>query len=168
MRCDRLISAILTQGSDEVMLISRKGQALRIAESQIREMGRSARGVRGIALKDDDELAAMLRVNEEESMLIITQNGYGKRVNYNLFSAHSRGTHGQTIYAPDEASGEVIKAVSVREEDEVMVITSMGKTIKLNVSSVRRMGKAARGVRIVNIDPPDFVIGMDKIVQQQD
>jgi DNA gyrase subunit A len=60
----------------------------------------------------------------------------------------------------------VIKAITVREEDEVMVITSMGKTIKLNVSAVRQMGKAARGVRIVNIDPPDLVIGMDKIVQQ--
>ncbi|HPL72375.1 MAG TPA: DNA gyrase C-terminal beta-propeller domain-containing protein, partial [Rectinema sp.] len=74
---DKLISAILTQGSDEVMLISRKGQALRIHESQVREMGRTARGVRGISLHESDELAAMLRVNPNESMLIITQNGFG-------------------------------------------------------------------------------------------
>jgi len=165
---DRLVSAILTHGSDEVVLISRKGQALRIEESQVREMGRTARGVRGISLRDDDELAAMLRVEPQESMLIITQNGSGKRVKYDLFNSHARGTHGQTIYDPDEASGEVIKAVSVCEEDEVMVITSTGKTIKLSVSSVREMGKAARGVRIVNIEPPDSVIGMDKIIQQQE
>jgi len=164
---DRLISAILTQGSDEVMLISRKGQALRIHESQVREMGRTARGVRGISLHESDELAAMLRVDPNESMLIITQNGFGKRVNYGLFNVHSRGTKGQTIYSPDESSGEVVKGVSVQEEDEVMVITSTGKTIKLNVSSVRQMGKGARGVRIVNIEPPDFVIGIDKIVQEQ-
>jgi DNA gyrase subunit A len=163
---DRLVSAILTGGTDEVMLISRKGLALRIQESQVRQMGRTARGVRGLTLQEEDELAAMLRVNSEESMLIITQNGYGKRVKYDLFTPHSRGTRGQIIYEPDESSGEVIKAITVREEDEVMVITSMGKTIKLNVSAVRQMGKAARGVRIVNIDPPDLVIGMDKIVQQ--
>ncbi|HAL93260.1 MAG TPA: DNA gyrase subunit A, partial [Spirochaetaceae bacterium] len=95
---DKLISAILTQGSDEVMLISRKGQALRIHESQVREMGRTARGVRGISLHESDELAAMLRVNPNESMLIITQNGFGKRVSYDLFNVHSRGTKGQTIY----------------------------------------------------------------------
>ena len=165
---DRLISAILTQGSDEVMLISRKGQALRIHESQVREMGRTARGVRGISLHESDELAAMLRVDPNESMLIITQNGFGKRVSYGLFNVHSRGTKGQTIYSPDESSGEVVKGVSVQEEDEVMVITSTGKTIKLNVSSVRQMGKGARGVRIVNIEPPDFVIGIDKIVQEEE
>ncbi len=163
---DRLVSAILTGGTDEVMLISRKGLALRMQESQVRQMGRTARGVRGLTLQEEDELAAMLRVDSEESMLIITQNGYGKRVKYDLFTPHSRGTRGQIIYEPDESSGEVIKAITVREEDEVMVITSMGKTIKLNVSAVRQMGKAARGVRIVNIDPPDLVIGMDKIVQQ--
>lgn len=165
---DRLVSAILTGGSDEVVLLSRKGLALRMAEAQVRQMGRTARGVRGILLQDKDELAAMLRVDSQQSMLIITQNGSGKRVKYDLFSSHSRGTHGQIIYDPDEASGEVIQAVSVQEEDEVMVITSMGKTIKLSVSSVREMGKTARGVRIVNIDPPDFVIGMDKIIPQQE
>ncbi|MCX8013360.1 MAG: DNA gyrase subunit A, partial [Rectinema sp.] len=165
---DRLVSAILTGGHDEVVLISRKGLALRMKESEVREMGRQARGVRGINLKESDELAAMLRVDQEESMLVITHNGYGKRVKYELFNAHSRGTQGQMIYDPDEASGEVIKAISVAEEDEVMVITSTGKTIKLDVSTVRQMGKTARGVRIVNIEPPDFVIGMDKVVQQQE
>jgi DNA gyrase subunit A len=165
---DRLVSAILTGGSDEVVLISRNGLALRMEESQVRQMGRTARGVRGISLQEGDELAAMLRVDSQESMLIITQKGSGKRVRYELFAPHARGTHGQIIYDPDEASGEVIKAVSVREEDEVVVITSTGKTIKLSVSSVREMGKAAHGVRIVNIDPPDSVIGMDKIIQQQE
>jgi len=165
---DRLVSAILTGGSDEVVLLSRKGLALRMGESQVRQMGRTARGVRGISLQENDELAAMLRVDSEESMLIITQNGSGKRVKYELFTPHTRGTHGQIIYAPDDASGEVIKAGSVREEDEGMVITSTGKTIKLSVSAVREMGKAAHGVRIVNIEPPDSVIGMDKIIQQQE
>jgi DNA gyrase subunit A len=165
---DRLVSAILTGGSDEVVLISRNGLALRMEESQVRQMGRTARGVRGISLQEGDELAAMLRVDSQESMLIITQKGSGKRVRYELFTPHARGTHGQIIYDPDEASGEVIKAVSVREEDEVVAITSTGKTIKLSVSSVREMGKAAHGVRIVNIDPPDSVIGMDKIIQQQE
>lgn len=163
---DTLVSAILTNGNDEVMLISRKGLALRMNEVEVRQMGRTARGVRGMMLQENDELAAMLRVNNEESMLIITENGYGKRVRYEHFTPHSRGTRGQIIYDPDEKSGEVIQAVSVKDDEEVMVITSTGKTIKLEVGDVRQMGKTARGVRIVNIEPPDYVIGMDRIIAQ--
>ena len=164
---DRLVSACLTGGQDEVMLITRKGQALRIHESQVRAMGRASRGVRGIRLSDDDELASMLRVNNQQDMALITINGYGKRVAYDSFNAHGRGTGGQMIYVPDDLSGEIVGAVSISEEDEAMLITSQGKTIKIQASSVRVMGKGARGVRVVNIDPPDFVIGLDRIVRDE-
>ncbi|HOV93941.1 MAG TPA: DNA topoisomerase (ATP-hydrolyzing) subunit A [Spirochaetales bacterium] len=165
---DKLVSACMTSGSDEVVMITRKGQALRINEQQVRPMGRATRGVRGIMLAPDDELAAMLRVAEGQAILLVTENGYGKRVEFDNFMTHSRGTRGQMIYVPEELSGEVVGAVSIGNEDEVMVITSTGKTIKVEAETIRVCGKGARGVRIVNIEPPDSVIGLDKIVKEED
>jgi len=165
---DKLVSACMTTGSDEVVLITRKGQALRIHEEQVRAMGRATRGVRGILLSADDELAAMLPVAQGQAMLIVTENGYGKRTEYDNFMTHGRGTRGQMIYVPDELSGEVVGAISIGSENEVMVITSTGKTIKIEAETIRMCGKGARGVRVVNIEPPDLVIGLDKIVKEED
>lgn len=165
---DKLVSACMTSGSDEVVMITRKGQALRINEQQVRPMGRATRGVRGIMLAPEDELAAMLRVAEGQAILLVTENGYGKRVEFDNFMTHSRGTRGQMIYVPEDLSGEVVGAVSIGNEDEVMVITSTGKTIKVEAETIRVCGKGARGVRIVNIEPPDSVIGLDKIVKEED
>ncbi|HEY9054715.1 MAG TPA: DNA topoisomerase (ATP-hydrolyzing) subunit A [Rectinemataceae bacterium] len=164
---DHLVSACLTNGSDQVVLITRQGQALRIHEEQVRVMGRASRGVRGIMLENGDELAAMLRVSPPQTMLLATTNGYGKRVEYDNFMPHGRGTKGQMIYVPDDVSGEVIGAVSIDEQDEAMIITSTGKTIKIDASSVRILGKNARGVRIVNISLPDLVIGLDRVVPEE-
>jgi DNA gyrase subunit A len=131
-------------------------------------MGRASRGVRGIRLSVNDELAAMLRVDPSKTMLIATTNGYGKRVEYDNFSSHGRGTGGQMIYVPDDVSGEVVDAVSIDPEDEAMIITSTGKTIKIDAESVRILGKGARGVRIVNIGSPDLVIGLDRVVREEE
>jgi len=164
---DQLVAACFTGGGNEAMLITRNGQALRIHEEQVRVMGRASRGVRGIMLMNGDELAAMLRVTPDETMLIVTTNGYGKRVAYDNFSSHGRGTRGQMIYVPDDVSGEVVSAVSISGDDEAMVITAMGKTIKIEAETVRILGKNARGVRTVNIDAPDFVIDLDKVIKDE-
>lgn len=163
---DKLVSACRTHGQNEVMLITRQGQALRISESDVRVMGRSSRGVCGIKLADSDELNAMLRVNPGEQMLLISESGYGKRIDYDNFNPHGRATRGQRIYDPDEKSGEIVCAITVREQDDVVVMTSLGKTLKTRAADVRLCGKTARGVLIVNIDSPDFVIGMDRIVNE--
>lgn len=164
---DQLVAACFTGGSNEAVLITRNGQALRIHEEQVRVMGRASRGVRGIMLMNGDELAAMLRVAPDETMLIVTTNGYGKRVAYDNFSSHGRGTRGQMIYVPDDVSGDVVSAVSISGDDEAMVITAMGKTIKIEAETVRILGKNARGVRTVNIDAPDFVIDLDKVIKDE-
>jgi DNA gyrase subunit A len=164
---DTLVSSCLTKGKDEVVLITRKGQALRISEEDVRCMGRASHGVCGIKLAEDDELSAMLRVSEDERMLLVSENGYGKRVDFSYFSTHGRATRGQMIYVAEEKTGELAASITVRDEDEVMVITSQGKSIKFKASDVSIQGKSAHGVRIVNIDRPDFVIGMDKIVQEE-
>ena len=150
------------------MLITRQGQALRIAETDVRVMGRGSRGVCGIRLADSDELNAMLRVNPGEQMLLISEHGYGKRIDYDNFNPHGRATRGQRIYDPDDKSGEIVCAITVREEDDVVVMTSLGKTLKIKAADVRLCGKTARGVHIVNIDSPDFVVGMDRIINEDE
>ncbi|MDR0732146.1 MAG: DNA topoisomerase (ATP-hydrolyzing) subunit A [Treponema sp.] len=164
---DKLVSAMLTNGSDEVILISRRGQALRTHENQIRAMGRSSRGVTGMKLGNDDELTGMLRVDDNERMLIISEYGYGKRVEAGEFSSHGRGTGGQRIYTVSEKTGEIVGCVNVLDNEEIMCITSQGKSIKLKVESIRVMGRSAQGVRILSIDKPDFVIGVDRIVKEE-
>ncbi|GAB1431703.1 DNA topoisomerase (ATP-hydrolyzing) subunit A [Spirochaetota bacterium] len=164
---DKLVSACRTRGNDEVMLITRKGQALRIKETDVRVMGRNSRGVCGIRLSDNDELNAMLRVNAGEQMLLISEFGFGKRIEYDNFSPHGRATRGQRIYDPDEKTGEIVCAINVKEQDDVVVMTSLGKTLKTKAADVRLCGKTARGVSIVNIDSPDFVIGMDRIINEE-
>jgi DNA gyrase subunit A len=162
---DTLVSVVLTGGKDEVMLVSRKGQALRISEEKVRAMGRAGRGVTGIKLARDDTLAGLLRVDEQETMLILSEYGYGKRVGFGEFSPHGRGTGGQKIYTLTEKSGGIVGCVNVLPDEEIMCITSQGKSIKITVSSIRVMGRGAQGVRIFNIEKPDFVIGLDRIAK---
>jgi DNA gyrase subunit A len=169
---DKLVSALLTGGSDEVVLISRKGQALRTHEDAVRAMGRSSRGVSGMRLDDDDELTGLLRVDNakppasQETMLLLSEYGFGKRVDFGEFTSHGRGTRGQRIYTVTEKTGELVGCVNVLDNEEIMCITSQGKSIKLKVASIRVMGRSAQGVRILSIDKPDFVIGVDRIVKE--
>jgi DNA gyrase subunit A len=163
---DKLISAHLTSGSDEVVLVTRRGNALRINEEQVRAMGRSSRGVRGIRLSDGDELAGALCVNDQEQMLLLSEYGYGKRIEYSNFSQHGRGTRGQITYKTSETTGELVGAISVTKKDELVCITSQGNAMKLKLSTIPVMGKTAKGVRVVNITPPDFAVGMARVVPE--
>ena len=179
---DKLVSTILTKGNDEIVLVSRQGKALRTNEEQIRAMGRSSRGVTGMKLSKGDELTGMLLVDtgqvsgsnkskppkKVEKMLILSEYGYGKRVDFSEFSSHRRGTGGQKIYTVSEKTGEIAGCVNVLEDEDIMCITSQGKSIKLKVKEIRVMGRAAQGVRILSINKPDFVIGLDRIVKEGD
>lgn len=165
---DRLVSALLTKGADEVVLISRKGQALRAAEAQVRTMGRASRGVWGIRMDSDDELTGVLRVDNSERMLVLSEYGYGKRVEFSEFTPHGRGTGGQKIYTISEKTGDIVGCVNVSDGDEIMCITSQGKSIKLLSDEVNVFGRSAQGVRVVNIDRPDFVIGVDRVAREEE
>jgi DNA gyrase subunit A len=170
---DKLVSALLTGGKDEVVFISRKGQALRTHEDQVRAMGRAGHGVRGMKLGDDDELTGLLRVAadavgpDKETMLIVSENGYGKRVNFSEFSSHGRGSKGQKIYTVNEKTGGIVGCVTVLETEEIMCITRAGKSIRLEADGIRVMGRSAQGVRILNIDKTDCVTGVDRIVKEE-
>ena len=165
---DKLVSAILTGGKDEIMLITRRGQALRTSEEDIRSQGRSSRGVTGIKLSSEDELTGALRVTENQKMLVMTENGYGKRVDFSEFSAHGRGTGGPGIYTLSEKTGEVVGLLTVFDDDEVVCITGQGKTIRINVDSVGTMGRSAQGVRILDIERPYMLIGLDVVARDEE
>src|SRR5208283_809412 len=164
---DGLVTALLTSGKDEVVLVTRKGNALRFNEEAVRAMGRSSHGVQGIRLSDKDELAGVAMVKEQEQMLLVSEFGYGKRTEYDNFSLHGRGTRGQICYKTTEKTGEVIGVLSVNDKDDLVCITSQGNTLKLRLSEVATLGKTAMGVRIVNITKPDVVVGVARVVKDE-
>ena len=164
---DGLVTALLTSGKDEVVLVTRKGNALRFNEEAVRAMGRASHGVQGIRLSDKDELAGVAMVLEGEQMLLVSEFGYGKRTEYDNFSPHGRGTRGQICYKTTEKTGEVIGVLSVNDKDDLVCITSQGNTLKLRLSEVATLGKTAMGVRIVNITKPDVVVGVARVVKEE-
>jgi len=157
---DALVSAELTFGKGDVMLITKKGKGLRINEESVRCMGRVARGVRGIKLAEGDELIGMCNVDENYKMLLISEYGYGKRTEFSEFSAHGRGTGGQKAYGVKKKTGELVGVLSVLEEDSIICITSQGKAIRLPVHSISINGRSAFGVRVLNTGYDDKLIGL--------
>jgi DNA gyrase subunit A len=127
----------------------------------------------GMKLRSNDELTSLLRVDktendkDREKMLLISEFGFGKRVEFSEFGSHGRGTGGQKIYTVSDKTGEIAGCVNVLDKEEIMCITTQGKSIRLKVSAIRVMGRSAQGVRILNINRPDFVVGVDRIVREQ-
>jgi DNA gyrase subunit A len=164
---DGLVRAQLTSGKDEVVLVTRKGNALRVSEETVRAMGRASHGVQGIRLSNKDELAGLAMVREGEQMMLVSEFGYGKRTEYDNFSPHGRGTRGQICYKTTEKTGEVVGVLSVSDKDDLVCITSQGNALKLRLAEVATLGKTAMGVRIVNITKPDVVVGVARVVKEE-
>lgn len=164
---DKLVSAILSSGNDELLLVSRRGQALRISEEEVRPMGRSSRGVNGMKLSEGDELCAAIHVETDGKILVITEKGVGKRVSFDEFSAHGRGTGGQRVFGNVDNKGEIIGALTVKDEDSVMCITSQGTSIRVMADTISVQGRASSGIKIVDITGPDYVVGIDRIAPEE-
>lgn len=165
---DHLVSAMLTSGNDDAMLITRKGQALRVSEESVRPMGRASSGVTGIRLASGDEVAAAISVEQNKDALVITEKGYGKRVGFDEFGKHGRGTGGQKIFGNIEGKGEIIGAIAVSESDEVICMSGQGKTLRVSAATISKQGRASSGTRIINIDEPDYVVGFDKVANEDE
>jgi DNA gyrase subunit A len=155
-----LVTATLVTGNEDVFLTTRNGKGLRFPETSVRRMGRDSRGVRGIRLSDSDELIGVCPVREDEMMLLISEKGYGKRTHYDEFTPHGRGTGGQKAYTPNKRTGILAAALAVHEEDSCIGITAQGKALRFAVEQVSQMGRAAFGVRILNMNGEDTVIGI--------
>lgn len=160
---DKLISAIPTDGKSEVLLVTRRGKALRFNEDSVREMGRASCGIKGMKLSEGDEVSGAVKVSEDEKILLLTEKGYGKRVAFEDFNPHGRGTGGQRIFGNTEERGEIIGILPVKDKDEVVCVTSQGKTLRVLAETINQQGTGSTGVKVVKISDPDFLVGFDKV-----
>jgi len=162
---DCLIAAIVTNGKNELLIATEMGRALRLKESTVRPMGRAARGVTGIRLREGDYVCGVRKVIDAASLLVLTANGYGKRVSFKNFTVHGRGTGGQIFIKAGEKTGKVVGIRAVTKGDEFVIITGRGMIIKLKVNAVSIMGRNAGGIKLVNIKEPDSAVAIARIVQ---
>ena len=163
---DYLIGAALTDGKHDVMLFSDGGTAVRFDENDVRPLGRSARGVRGMMLEETQSVIAMLVAeDEQQSVLTATVNGYGKRTSITEYTRHGRGTKGMIAITQSERNGKVVAATLVHADDEIMLITDKGVLVRTRVSEIRELGRATQGVTLIGLDEGSKLSGLQRIVE---
>lgn len=165
---DELTGVGITDGSREILLATRKGMACRFAEENLRPMGRSARGVRGIKLGKDDEVVGLGILSGGESVLTVTERGFGKRTPIEEYRLIARGGKGVINAKITDRTGEVVSVLAVSESDEVMIITNAGKLIRTRVSEISEIGRATQGVRVISVGEDEKVSGVAHIVTEED
>lgn len=160
---DHLIGVALTQGAADVMLVSSAGKAIRFPETAVRLMGRTARGVRGIRLGDEHEVISLICIDGEGTVLLATANGYGKRTRYEDFPTKGRGGQGVIAIQANERNGDVVGAVSVSDEDEIMLISDKGTLVRTPVEGVSVIGRNTQGIRLINVSDGECLVGVEPI-----
>ncbi|MCA9507821.1 MAG: DNA gyrase subunit A [Myxococcales bacterium] len=149
---DELIAVKLSDGQNDVLLSTEKGMAIRFMETDVRGFGRQAVGVRGIKLKDSDKVVSMEIINNDATILTVTKNGYGKRTAVEEYRRQTRGGYGLITIKVDERNGPVVAAMQVKDEDEIMIVTNLGKLIRMSVDGVSTYGRNTKGLRLISID----------------
>ena len=166
---DYLIGAQLTSGSNDIMLVSDAGKAVWFDEEDVRPMGRPARGVRGMKLQKDQQVLSLLVAQDDaQTVLVATENGFGKRTALADFRHSGRGTQGVKAIADSARNGRVVAAKLVSDEDEIMLITTGGVLIRTRVNEIRELGRATQGVTLISLDDGEKLAGLEKIVETDD
>ncbi|TKG94341.1 DNA gyrase subunit A [Puteibacter caeruleilacunae] len=167
---DNLLEARLTSGNHEIMLAAKEGKAIRFHESIVRAIGRTASGVKGITLNgDQDEVVGMVCVEEQaEDIMVVSENGYGKRSKIEDYRVTNRGGKGVKTINITEKTGKLIAIKSVVDQNDLMIITLNGITIRLPISQVRLMGRAAQGVRLINLRDNDSIASVARVPNNED
>ncbi len=166
---DFLIGAQLTSGSNDIMLVSDAGKAVWFDEEDVRPMGRPARGVRGMKLQKDQQVLSLLVAHDDaETVLVATENGFGKRTALADFRHSGRGTQGVKAIADSARNGRVVAAKLVSDDDEIMLITTGGVLIRTRVKEIRELGRATQGVTLISLDDGEKLAGLEKIVETDD
>jgi DNA gyrase subunit A len=161
---DELIDVKLTNGHDEVVLITREGESIRFSEEDVRSMGRPAGGVRGISLEKTDAVVALAVVMQSATLLVAGENGIGKRTDFEEYRLQSRGGKGVITMKTNDKTGNVVGALTVRDADEIMLITVGGQMVRTNVKDIREAGRNTMGVKLVNLDPGDKLQAIAPVV----
>jgi DNA gyrase subunit A len=165
---DQLIDVQITSGDDEIILASRGGKAIRFHESDVRPMGRAAEGVRGLRLKEGDIVVGMVVVRPESTLLVVSEKGQGKRTEVDAYRLQKRGGTGVINLKTTGKTGQVVAVKSVREDDQLMVITRAGVVNRQRVEEISLIGRATQGVRLVNLDEGDTVVDVARVVSEDE
>lgn len=167
---DTLLEAKLTTGSSQIMIATREGKAIRFDEDKLRPMGRNATGVRGVTLADEnDEVVGMICVDDEQSnVLVVSEKGFGKRSEFGEYRQTNRGAKGVKTISITDKTGSLISIVDVRGDEDLMIITRNGLTIRMGVDTLRVMGRATQGVKLINLREGDEIAAVAKVVAEDD
>ncbi len=162
---DEIIAAHVLNGDDTILLVTKKGMCIHFEESDIRTMGRTAAGVRGIRLGKDDEVVSAIVIDSNNSVLIATENGFGKRSPIEEYRLQKRGGKGVIGIKRSVRNGDVIAAKQVDEEEEVILIADSGKMIRMDLSTIRVIGRSTQGVKLINLDENERVVSLDSVAK---
>ncbi len=167
---DELAAARITNGKQHIFLCSKNGMSIRFDEEDVRSMGRSARGVRGIELDEGDVVVgveALDPADKTATILTVTNLGYGKRTEPEEYRIQSRGGKGIITMKTTDKTGEVIGTKSVTDKDDLMVITDKGQTIRIKIAEIRSMGRNTQGVRVINVNSGEHVVGIEHLAESE-
>jgi len=165
---DAVIAVQLTDGNGEMFIGTREGMAIRFPETDVRPMGRTAYGVRGITLRDQDYVVAMEVVRPGGTLLTVTEHGYGKRTEIEEYRVQSRGGVGIINIATTDRNGQVVGVAYVQEGDELLLITQQGMILRTQANDVRAIGRATQGVRLIDIEEGDKVVSIARLVEKEE
>ena len=166
---DALIEVAISSGNDEIILGTRDGKAIRFKESDVRSMGRAATGVRGIRLRKGDAVVGMTLVAPDANLLTLCENGYGKRTEFPEYRLQSRGGQGIINIRTTQRNGKVVSMMTVRDGDELMLITHAGQMMRMGIDSknIRPIGRATQGVRIMRLNADDKLVAVARVTEEQ-
>ena len=162
---DEILGAVLTNGSNDILVVTRGGMSVRFNEQDVRTMGRTAAGVKGINLAEGDEVVSVDVVHEGSSVVVVTENGYGKRSEVDEYRLIKRGGKGVFAIKASERNGQVVGALQVTDEDELMMITNGGKIIRISMRDLRVIGRNTQGVRLFKLDEGEKVMAVDRMAE---
>lgn len=162
---DEILGAVLTNGTNDILVVTRKGMSVRFNEQNVRSMGRTATGVKGINLAEGDEVVSVDVVHEGSSVVVVTENGYGKRSEVEDYRLIKRGGKGVFAIKASERNGLVVGAMQVTDEDELMMITNGGKIIRISMRDLRVIGRNTQGVRLFKLDEGEKVMAVDRMAE---
>ncbi|MDP8236354.1 MAG: DNA gyrase subunit A [Candidatus Erginobacter occultus] len=165
---DRIIAAILTSGDDELLLVTSGGKSIRFREKDVRPMGRTARGVKGIRLGSKDRVVTMEKVEEDHTLLVVSETGYGKRTAFDQYNAQGRGGGGVITLRTGGKIGALVGAGSFRDGDELMLISATGKMIRMAVDEIRVIGRATKGVRLIDLGEGDTLVALARVAEEEE
>lgn len=165
---DRLVGVALTDGASDVMLFSSNGKVIRFSEADVRPMGRVSRGVRGMRLADGEEIISLIIAQQEGAILTATEFGYGKRTVLDEYRVQGRGGQGIISIQTSARNGQVVGAVQVCEEDQIMLITDGGTLVRTPVKDVSLVGRNTQGVRLINLSNDEKLVGLERVIEDDD